>query len=59
MSDLQETIARAIHDGPTAQRHYAAEGVAPHGWDECPFAVGGGTGRTPPPCSPPSRDGGA
>lgn len=32
-----EGIARAIHDGPEAQRQYAKAGVAPHSWDDCDY----------------------
>lgn len=32
---MAELIAQAIHDGPEAQKQYAAVGIAPHDWSSC------------------------
>lgn len=32
---LRERIARAIHDGPTAQYQYQLEGIEPHTFADC------------------------
>lgn len=32
-----EVIARAIHDGPTAQAQYAEHGIAPHDFATCSY----------------------